>query len=345
MKEYAFGLDVGTTTLKAVWLDKQNESILLKACTQAPTPEKGLFSESPFDQEQIAQSINTMVTSAKIDARYVNIALSDSQVFSKVIEMPALSDKELSSAIYWEAEQYIPAQLSTMTLDYMVLRRDLKTASGVRMQVLLVAAPNDLLKRYQNLIGLAGFTISAAETEVLSVIRALKVANTAPSNMIINIGNVNTSLAILQNGVLVFTYPIPLGGIAINRAIAADFNFSHLQAEEYKKTYGITEGGVGGKIGKAVEPILFSLISEVKKALVFYSEKYKNVFPITQIQLSGGTAKLPGLDVYFAKSVGIETIIANPWKTLNVQDVPANIIEHGCEYAVAIGLALRDYEE
>lgn len=345
MKDAAFGLDIGTTSLKVVWLDKQKETITLQACMSAPTPAKGIFSESPFDQEQMAQSISDLVADAKIPTRIVNIALADSQVFTKVIDMPVLSDKELSSAIYWEAEQYIPAPLSTMTLDWMALARDVKTQAGLKMEVLLVAAPTELLKRYQRIVELGGFTIAVVETEILSVVRSVVGGPSFPTSLIMNIGNLNTSLAIVQNGTVVFTYAIPLGGIAINRAIASDFNFTHQQAEEYKKTYGIMDTNLGSKIGRAIDPILSSILSEVKKALAFYNEKFQSTSPVTQIQLAGGTAKLPGLDTYFAKDIGMDTVIANPFKALNIREVPPDLMEQGSDFAVAIGLSLRDYEE
>jgi len=345
MKEITFGLDIGMTSVKTVWIDREKNGIFLKACMSVPAPAKGVFSESPFDQEQMAQVINDLVAEAKVPSRLVNLALSDGQVFTKVIDMPVLSDKELSSAIYWEAEQYIPSPLSTMTLDWMVLRKDVKMQSGTKMQVLLVAAPTELLKRYQKIVELAGFSIASVETEILSVVRSVVTGSTFPTSIIMNIGSLNTSLAIVQNGMVVFTYSIPLGGVAINRAIASDFNFTVQQAEEYKRTYGILDNNFGGKIGKAVNPILASIVTEVKKVLAFYNEKYKNISPVTQVQLSGGTAKLPGLDIYFVKNLGIETVIANPWKALNIQGVPPNLLEAGSSFAVATGLALKDYEE
>ncbi|MBI4084311.1 MAG: type IV pilus assembly protein PilM [Candidatus Levybacteria bacterium] len=342
MKEITFGLDIGATSVKTVWLERQKEGISLKACMSVPSPAKGIFSESPFDQEQMAQVISDLISEAKVPSRLVNLALSDGQVFTKVIDMPVLSDKELSSAVYWEAEQYIPAPLSTITIDWMVLRRDVKMQSGLKMQVLLVAAPTELLKRYQKIVELAGFSVASVETEILAVVRSVLTGSTFPTSIVMNIGSLNTALAIVQNGMVIFTYSIPLGGIAINRAIASDFNFTNLQAEEYKKTYGILEKNFGGKIGKAVDPILTSLVSEVRKALAFYNEKYKNISPVTQVQLAGGTAKLPGLNLYFAKNLSIETVIANPWKALNIQGVPPPLLEAGPEYAVATGLALKD---
>jgi hypothetical protein len=44
------------------------------------------------------------------------------------------------------------------------------------------------------------------------------------------------------------------------------------------------------------------------------------------------------------QSLGIETILANPWKMLKVAMVPKPIEANGPEYALAVGLALKEYE-
>jgi type IV pilus assembly protein PilM len=344
MKSNAFGLDIGTASVKLVWLNREKNSLEYVTSFFGSTPSTGIQSESPFDHQELARVLSKYVTDAKINTNYVNVALPESQVFTKVIDMPVLSDKELSNAIYWEAEQYIPAQLDTMTLDWSVLRRPLEAKSEEKMQVLLVAAPLQLVKRYQSIFELAGLNLTSVETEILSVIRSLIASPTSPTSLILHIGSMSTSIAIIRTGILVFNYSVPLGGIAMTRGIAADFGFSPTQAEEYKKVYGMSDKNFGGKVGKAIEPILTEIVSEVRKSMSFYTEKYKNDFPISQMLLSGGGATLPGIDLYFVQNIGIETVIANPWKILNIEKVPSDVQARGPEYAVAVGLALKEYE-
>lgn len=343
MKSKTFGLDIGSNMMKVVWLSEENKALSLVSCLASPAPAKGMFSESPFDQEEMAQSIRKTVLDAKITAKAAHIAIPDNQVFTKVIDMPNLSDKELASAIYWEAEQYIPTSLATMTLDHKVLRRP-EQSGETHMQVLLVAVQNALLTKYKELVEWAGFSVVSAETEILSTIRSVQAPGSTDTILVISMGDLSTSLAIIQMGTLVFTHTLPLGGIAMNRAIVSDFGFSPAQAEEYKKTYGISDATLGGKIAKAIDPILQSILSEVKKSLTFYTEKYKEKLPISQIHLCGSTTRLPGIDVFFVKNCGIETVITNPWKVHAIAGVSDAVLESGPEYAVAIGLSLKEYE-
>jgi type IV pilus assembly protein PilM len=350
MKAHPLGLDIGASSMKVILFSGDGKNLSLTAAMTAPTPPKGMLSEAPLDEEEMARAIAQLVAESKSTSTTVNIALPENKVYTKVLDMPNLSDKELSSAIYWEAEQYIPVPLDTITLDWKVLKRPEKTDTGSKMQVLLVGAPTQLIEKYQKILSQAGLTISYIETEILSAIRALMFPYLQrkdaifPNTIIVNIGAMTTSLAIVKEGIIVFTYSIAIGGTALSRAIAADFGFSLSQAEEYKKTYGISQQELGGKISESAKPILLSIIGEIKKAIAFYKDKYKNDKPIQQVLLTGGTAKLPGINSFFAQNLEIETATANPWSMLSNQQVPREIIDNAADYTIAIGLALRDYE-
>lgn len=344
MKIDVFGLDIGISKIKAVWLSREKDALSCQSILSVPTPQPGMQSESPFDHQELAQTINKLVSDAKIETNKVAIALPENHIFTKVIDMPVLSEKELSNAIYWEAEEHIPAPMDTMSLAWTILKKPREIITEKKMQVLLVAAPNQLIKRYQTILELAGLSVVAIEPETIAIMRGIFRTSDSQASAILNIGSLHTSLSIAQGGIMVFNYSIPLGGVAMTRSIASDFGLSVQQAEEYKKTYGLSDKNLGGKVATALGPIFSNIITELKKAIAFYSEKYKTESPVSQIVLTGGSANLPGIDVYFVKNVGLETVIANPWKMLNISNVPEQFQSLGPEFTLACGLALKGYE-
>lgn len=345
MNNRSFGLDIGVSTIKAVDIAQIGQGFKLNACISTPTPPKGMFSDSSADEENIAAVIKKAVEDAGISIRRACVALPDNQVYTKVVEMPFLSDRELASAINYEAEQYIPIPLPSISLSWNVINRN-KTAASAKMLVLMVGAPTMIIKKYQKILSLAGITIDAMETEVLATVRSLTAFNSPNSqipSLIVSIGAINTSLAIVLGQDLIFTYSIPVGGTALNRAIATDFGLSKTQAAQYEQAYGISRTPLGQRIGKATEPIMSSITAEVKKAIIYFSQKF-NDLRIEQIIISGSSAKLPGIETYFAENIGIETLIANPWKSLNPNSIPKEILANAPDYSTAVGLALRSYE-
>lgn len=337
-----FGLDIGTTSVKAVEVVPFKKELRLLAANSLPTPPKGMVSESEIDQQVMAGTIKRLVEMAKIDTKLTNVALPENQVFTRVIEMPILSDKELTSAIKWESEQYIPLPEASVSLDWEVLRIEKEKNM---MEVLLVGAPTNLIARYQKVLTMAGLNAVYMETELLAAARSLvSFSEIHPAAIIINIGANTTDLGVFKEGKLVVGYTVPTGSAALTRAIAQEFGFDTNQAEQYKKTYGLNEGALEGKIAVIVKPILESIASEVKKAISFFQNKNFVDGEIKRIILAGGGAKLPELPVFFANSLGIETELANPWRRLvvdrNLFKVQLNEMSL---YSVATGLALREY--
>ncbi len=210
------------------------------------------------------------------------------------------------------------------------------------MQVLLVAAPTTLAQRYAKVCEMAGLNVSSIETEMLAVLRTVIHNRKIPTSLLLHMGTLSSTIAIIENNIVIFVYSMPIGSLAINRAIASDFGFTLQQAEEYKKTYGLLDKNFGGKIGKAIEPILLSMVSEIKKALTFYQERHSNQQAINQLILTGATARLPGIDLFFVQNAGLETILISPWVQMGMTDVPKELADNGAEYAIAVGLALKD---
>ncbi len=336
----SLGLDIGSHTIKLIELAWDGSRVGLMAAGATPTPPKALTSTLPADNEAIAAAIKKLVKETGAKSRTIQIALPESKVFTRVIEVPALSERELASAIKWEAEQYIPVPLDQVNVDYSILRTAVETGTN-KMEVLLVGAPKALLDKYLSILELSELTASGAETEIIATSRAI--ARSSPnikSMMVVSLGAQTTDLAIVRNGILAFTRSLAAGGDALTRALAQGLDFNETQAEEYKKTYGLQTDKLEGKIVTAVKPIMDTVVNEMKRALAFYQEKYKDDH-VQAVLLCGGTARLPGMVTYMASTLGIEVQLGNPWVGI-ARDSRFNVLTaEGPNFCVAVGLALK----
>lgn len=333
------GLDIGSHSIKLIEIDRRKKEMVLVAAGSAPTPPKALLSGSGADIEGIAGVVNKLWKDTGAKTKNVNISLPESQVFTRVIEVPQLNSRELTSAIKWEAEQYIPMPLDQVTVDFSILRESRDTGTN-KMEVLLVASPKTLVEKYVTILEYADLTPVVVETEIIAATRALiRSAGSVRTIMIVSLGAQTTDLAIVRNGIVAFTRSISAGGEALSRAVAQSFGFEISQAEEFKKTYGLEKDKLEGKIVAAVRPIMDTIIAEMKRAIAFYQEKFKDE-QIGVVLLSGGTARVPGMVVYMAENIGIEVQLANPWIGI-VRDARFKVLENeGSVYSVAVGLAI-----
>ncbi|MEK7141858.1 MAG: type IV pilus assembly protein PilM [Patescibacteria group bacterium] len=334
------GLDIGSHSIKLVEIGRRKDEAVLLAAGSIPTPPKAILAVNPEDLESIATVVKKLWKETGAITKNVNIALPESQVFTRVIEVPQLSDRELTSAIKWEAEQYIPLPLDQVTVDFTILREARETGTN-KMEVLLVASPKTLVEKYVTILELAELTPVAVETEIIAAARSLiRSTGSVRTVMIVSLGAQTTDLAILRNGIFSFTRSISSGGEALSRAVAQAFGFEISQAEEFKKTYGIEKDKLEGKLLTAVSPIMDTIISEMKRAIAYYQEKYKDE-NIGVAIISGGTAKVPGMVVYMAEKLGVEVQLANPWLGI-VRDPRFHVLDtEGPVFSVAVGLAFR----
>lgn len=338
-----FGLDIGSHSIKVVQLRHENKRFILQAFGKANTPPNALSSDAPLDQDALSEAVKNVVKDSKITAANVAVAFPESAIFTRVIEVPVMGDKELANALQWEAEQYIPLPLKDVKLSWQILSRPSAKDASAKMSVFLVAAPNTLIDRYVSLLRQAKLNPVAFETETIAIKRALVDGrDTGPTTLVISIGATTTDLAIVSGGVTSFTRSIATGGLALARAIAQDLGFEMGQAEEYKKNYGLVEDQLEGKVMQAIKPVFDIITSEIERAILFYQTRHP-MDPIKRVVLVGGTANLPGMVVYLATTIGLEVQIGSPWQNV---EIPAalqqRVKEDETSYAVAVGLAMKE---
>jgi len=331
MQKLLLGLDIGTQTIKAVQMSRDKNSNQILAAGFIPTP---------ADEKAMADSINRLVHDMKISSSDVSICLPSVNVITRILEMPIMTENELTSSIKWEAEQYIPMPLDKVKIDYSVIGKDEQTS---KLKILLIAAPLTLLEKYINITNSAGLNPVAIETEILAATRSITTSFPQLSQaIVVSLGASTTEIALIHEQILVYTKSIPLGGNTLTRAIAQELGFEVAQAEEYKKAYGLEEDKLEGKIAKTLTPYFSTIFSEIEKNVAYFKELYPKE-DITNITVCGGGAKLPGLILSLTKNLGLDTQISNPFINLTVDpNILPTLSTDAPTYTQAVGLALKE---
>lgn len=338
MSAQIFGLDVGRSFIKVAQVDVSGGKKRLVTAASVPAPSGGIQSESAVDLKKISEAVKDCVRAAKINTDKCVVSLVESQVVTRLIQLPELTDKELSSAINWEAEQYIPLPIKEVSLEYQVISRP-QVKGGGKMNVLLIAVPKRTIAKYLSIVRDSGLKVEVLETESTALARALTAA-ADPASIIVSIGAISTELVITSGGNVVFTRSIASGGVNLTRAIMSEFNLPQNQAEEYKHTYGILEDKLSGKVAAVLRPILDVIVSEIIKA-VEYTRTHAASTQISRLILCGGGAFLPGLGEFLVARTNLETILGDPWTNFVKEGLVLKIPGQGSLYSVATGLALR----
>jgi type IV pilus assembly protein PilM len=345
MAHTTLGLDVGKKYIKYVELASLGKGrFQLVSLGMSPSPAKDITSEAGIDHEILASTIRKLLKDGGVRTRNVNIALPETNVFTRIIQVPALTERELATAIKWEAEQYIPLPLSEVYMDFSIIGETKDSSGTKKLDILLVASPKTVIDRYKKIMEMSDLEVAAMETEIIAISRAIipPILDKPLTVMIINLGSQTTDFSIFRSGLITFTRSVPIGGSNFTKALAQDMGFPLPQAEEFKKTYGLQKDQLEGKVRRSLIPIFTMLIDEIKRAITFFQNKYTEEV-ISTIILSGSGAKLPGLVEAMVEAVGVETQIGNPWSqvVIDAKRFP-ELQEKGAVFTVAIGLAMRE---
>lgn len=360
------GVDIGTASIKVVELASGHNHIpRLVTYGRAEYTGDATKVDAERDIQRIVTTLKAICSQAHTTSKKVAAALPTFAVFSSVITLPAMSEKELAAAIRWEARKFVPMPLEEMILDWKFLADNplaaaTEKSAGVKddsnksaeqtktnqtkknIRVLLTAAPQNLVKKYLTIFRLSELELLSLETEAFALERSL-VGGAHEVVMVVDLGAVTTDICIIENGIPILNRSIDIGGLTITKAIANSLNVDIKRAEQFKRDIGLnTRGAAAGGIPSTIENTISPIVNEIKYNFSLYQSQSSQ--PIDKIILTGGSSFLPMLPEYLENLFQIKVYIGDPWARLSYpEELKPVLDEVGPQFASAIGLAMRQF--
>jgi type IV pilus assembly protein PilM len=341
-KDTLVGLDIGSRSLKTAEISESKRGRELKAFGITEIAHGAIEDGTINDPESVAESIRQLFKAYNIKERNVAISIGGYSVIVKKIAVQTMDEEQLQETIHFEAEQYIPFDISDVNLDFQILG-DNETNPN-QMNVFLVAAKKEMVNDYVNLAKLAGLNPCIVDVEAFALQNTFEANyDTAGDNVaLIDIGASKTSLNILKGNNSVFMRDVSLGCMQINQKIISLIDCSYDEAEQLK--YG---GGSDRLSDEDLKGMVSSVVAdwctEIRRALDFFYSTYPDD-QIKRIILSGGGANIAEFRELLAVEASAEVETINPFRNMYVDDnrfEPDFIKQIGPQAAITAGLALR----
>ena len=150
------------------------------------------------------------------------------------------------------------------------------------------------------------------------------------------------NINVMRNGMSTFTRDISGGGNQYTEAIQQELHVSLEDAERLKMSEVLPEvdvSAVKGIVGSVNE----NLAVEIQRSFDFFRATSSDQ-EIDTIILSGGCARIAGLDQFLKERLGVQVEVNNPFQNIQVSEKKFDlqyISESAPLAAVGIGLALR----
>jgi len=341
-KDTLVGLDIGSRSLKAAEISESKRGRELKRFGITEIAHGAIEDGTINDPESVAESIRQLFKAYNIKERNVAISIGGYSVIVKKIAVQTMDEDQLQETIHFEAEQYIPFDISDVNLDFQILG-DNETNPN-QMNVFLVAAKKEMVNDYVNLANLAGLNPCIVDVEAFALQNTFEANyDTAGDNVaLIDIGASKTSLNILKGNNSVFMRDVSLGCMQINQKIISLIDCSYDDAEQLK--YGSGSDRLSDEDLKGiVSSIVADWCTEIRRALDFFYSTYPDD-QIKRIILSGGGANIAEFRELLAVEASAEVETINPFRNIYVDDNhfdPDFIKQVGPQAAITAGLAIR----
>lgn len=345
-KENLVGLDIGSRSFKAAEITETKNGRKLKRFGIVDIPQGVIEDGTINDPETAAESIRRLFKTYGIKENNVAVSIGGYSVIVKKINVQTMSEEQLQETIHFEAEQYIPFDISDVNLDFQILGEN--ESNPGQMGVFLVAAKKDMINDYINLINLAGLNPCIVDVEAFALQNIFEANYDLQSENValIDIGASKTSLNILKNNSSVFMRDVSLGCVQINQKIMSLLDCSYEKAEQYKLGSGGDEIS-GDDLNGIISAVVTDWCTEIRRALDFFYSTYPDD-KVSRIYLSGGGGNIAEFRNLLASEASAQVEMINPFRNLNVEEKSFDmefINQIAPQAAISAGLALRKVDD
>jgi type IV pilus assembly protein PilM len=345
-KDSLVGLDIGSRSVKVAEIVDSKSGPKLKRFGMADLPAGAIEDGAISDPATAAETIRQLFKSSKIGETNVAVSIGGYSVIVKKINVQTMAEEQLQETIHFEAEQYIPFDISDVNLDFQILGENENNPN--QMSVFLVAAKKEMVNDYINVVTLAGLNPCIVDVEAFALQNIFEVNYdiTNENVALIDIGASKTSLNILKGNSSVFMRDVALGCLQVNQKIMSLLDCSHDQAELLK--FGESSNKMSAdELKQITTSVVTDWCTEIRRALDFFYTNYPED-PIKQILLSGGGAHIAEFRKLLAAESSAQVETLNPFKNIVMDEKtfePDFIRQIAPQAAIAMGLALRKVDD
>lgn len=299
-------LEIGEKTLKACDARISGgkvEVISIGSFEDAP-PFFELDTQKILDEE--VSAIRKLFEGLKISKKNLNIVVPDALTYSQIVEMPRLNEKELLSAIKYQADQFIPMPIDQTSLDIEILSEN-KNSNTLR--VLIVAAPQAFISRIENLIEASGFFPESVENELSATSRLITQFFLPPdadgATIFVNVGYTTSSFYLFhhQQRLILDMHNFKIGYLLFLKELQVDMSFDMKKSVEALKNIGFASNDSLNLI-QILDPTVSAFSEELKKYIASVKTKF-NLKKINSIYLFNYAKDL----LYFPKNIADKTSV------------------------------------
>ena len=259
------GVDFSDTTLRFLSLARVGDALLPDIYKEIPLVPGMVVGGRIKDIAAFTTLLKDVAQKNKLE--FVKVAIPESQLYLCTLAIQSKNKKNIRAAIELVLEDHIPLTLNESVFDYTILEEKTDT-----MVVQVVAAPINVVEELSGAFKEAGLIVLGLELEGQAAARAICSQPHTGTHMIVDFGATRTTITIVTNGISVFTSTLEFGGAQLTTQISKALGVSMEEAENLKRTYGIT-GGDRKDIFEIISGGVGTLKDEINRRYIYWHQQ------------------------------------------------------------------------
>ena len=335
-------IDLGGRTTKAVQLQRRGDDFVLSryVLLDAPIYEKNLSADLLTEHlKSISQSMDTK-------SKLITLAVGVNESIVRHADLPQMPVDDMRQVLKNNTKNYLQQDLPGYIFDCSIMLPRLmptaaekaKASGPLKQKVLVAGARKQLIDDMQTAIRSMGSFPDAIVPGLVGPVNAFELAMPQVFNKevvaLVDIGFKNTSICLLQQGELILSRVVAIGGDRLTNGLAEALGISYAEAEGIKI-------GMAPEVQPQLEAMVIPLGRELRASIDFFEHQQDQT--VSQVYVGGASAASELIVQTLQTEMLVECKRWNPLSFLQMSLPPqqAGEVEHVApQLAVAVGAAL-----
>lgn len=340
-REQVLSIDLGGRTTKAVQLQRKGDKFVLSryALLDAPIYERSLSAEL------LGEHLKSVCQTLDSRTRVVSLAVGVNDSIVRHAELPLMPVGDMRQVLRNNTKTYLQQDLPGHVFDCFIIppgpnyKPAAKVgAGGPKSRVLVAGARKQLIEEMQTAIKNTGLVAEHILPGLLGPVNAFELAMpevfAREVVALVDVGFKNTSICLLQEGELILSRVVNIGGDKLTTGLAESLGISYAEAEGIKV-------GMPAEVQSNLESLVVPLGRELRASIDFFEHQQDKA--VSQVLISGGSARSEFIIQILQTELMADCKPWNPLSFLELELPPQQTaeIEHvGPQLTVAVGAAL-----
>lgn len=203
-------IEVGSQQTRVCEMDYASKNPHVYKTLTFDTPEGAVEDGFINDTSRFAVAMRDALDRERVTTKDVVFTISSSKIANREVTIPMVKDSKIMQVVQASASEYFPVDISDYVISYTVQQR-INTKTDKQLVLLLLAAPNDLIRRYYHLARDMRFHVTSIDYSGNSLFQIVRRQVRKGVNMCLQINEQSTLINIIEDDKLILQRVIPYG--------------------------------------------------------------------------------------------------------------------------------------